>query len=149
MQIDDELARRLVAGVDKINEQHKEIFDFTNDLFCHCVGDDDAENKFFGETVISLVDLVVAHFKTEEDLMLETKLDVYEFVEHKKEHDEFVMTIEEYAIRFHATKGIDLLAFTGYAKWWIIGHIKRFDKKYVDYFNKITAGKGIKRMVVR
>ena len=146
--IDDKLAEKLEAGVTTINDQHKKIFDFTTDLFAHCIGDDDEENKYFGKTIEAAVVLVTTHFKTEEDLMLQTKFDVYEFVEHKREHDEFVSTIAEYIKRFQATGSVDLLTFASYAKWWVIGHIKRYDKKYVQYFNQITEGKGIARMNV-
>ena len=148
VNVNDELAVKLKTGVEKINDQHKKIFDFTNDLFAHCVGDDEEENRYFGEVIAGAIDLVIAHFKTEENLMFETKYTFYEYGEHKREHDEFIMTLEEYAIRFHGTGSIDLLAFASYAKWWVIGHIKRFDKRYVQYFNRITEGKSIEQMKV-
>ena len=148
MQIDDELTQKLEAGVKIINDQHKRIFDFTTDLFAHCVGNEEEENQYFGETIEDAVDLITAHFQTEEDLMLETKFDVHELIEHKKEHGEFVMTVAEYIKRFQETGDINLLTFAGYAKWWVISHIKHFDRRYVDYFNKITEGKGIEMMHV-
>jgi hemerythrin len=146
--VGDDLIGKLEAGVTTINDQHKKIFDFTTDLFAHCIGDDDEENQYFGKTIEDAVVLVTTHFRTEEDLMLETKFDVYEYVEHKREHNEFVSTVAEYVKRYHATGCVDLLTFASYTKWWVIGHIKRYDKKYVQYFNQITEGKGIDRMNV-
>ena len=146
--IDDKLVEMLKTGVATINDQHKKIFDFTTDLFAHCIGEDDEENHYFGKMIEAAVVLITTHFRTEEDLMLETRFDVYEFVEHKREHNEFVSTVAEYIKRFQSTGSIDLLTFASYAKWWVIGHIKRYDKKYVQYFNQITEGKGIDKMNV-
>ncbi|MDR2479191.1 MAG: hemerythrin domain-containing protein [Treponema sp.] len=144
----DELIERLEEGVKTINDQHKKIFDFTTDLFAHCVGDEAEENMYFQETIDEAVNLVVTHFKTEEALMLETKFPFYEFLEHKKEHDGFIVTVTDYVNQFHASGNINLLMFASYAKWWVIGHIKRHDSKYVTYFNQITADKGIEQMKV-
>ena len=148
MQVNDELAKKLEDGVKAINDQHKKLHDFVNDMFAHCVGNDDEENQYFGDTIEDVAGLITANFQTEEDLMAETKFDMYELVSHKKEHGEFVMTVAEYIKKFQATGYIDLLTFSSYTKWWFISHKKRFDKKYVDYFNKITEGRGIERMRV-
>ena len=148
MQVNDELAQKLEDGVKTINDQHKKIFDFATALFARCAGNDDEENHYFGETIEDAVGRITAHFQTEEGLMEETKFDMYEFANHKKEHGEFLKTVTEYIKKFQATGYIDLLTFSSYAKWWLISHIKRYDRKYVDYFNKITEGRGIQRMGV-
>ena len=148
MQVSDELIERLAEGVDLINEQHQRIFDFTTDLFAHCVGDEEAENEYFGATIEGAAELVVTHFKTEEELMTETKFPFYEYAEHKKEHDEFVFSVTKYMAEFRQSGNINLLMFASYAKWWVINHIKRHDKKYIVYFNKITEEQGITRMHV-
>jgi hemerythrin len=148
MQASDELIEKLEEGVKTINTQHRGIFDLTTDLFAHCVGDDEKENQYFGTIIQRAVELVVAHFRTEEDLMLETKFDVYEYIEHRREHEEFVSTVTGYVSQFNTTGCIDLLTFASYAKWWVISHIKRHDRKYVNYFNKITEGKGLEKMNV-
>jgi hemerythrin len=144
----DVLIEKLKEGVTTINDQHKKIFDFTTDLFAHCIGEEDEENQYFGATIDSAAELIVTHFKTEEVLMLETKFDVFEYTDHKKEHDEFVAGVTEYITRFKTSGSINLLMFASYAKWWVIGHIKRFDRKYIEYFNQITEGHDIERMKV-
>ena len=148
MQVNDELAQKLEDGVKTINDQHKKLLDFANAMFAQCAGNEEEENHYFGESIEGVVQLLAAHFQTEEDLMAETKFDMYEFVSHKKEHGEFVITVAEYIKKFQVTGYIDLLTFSSYAKWWLVGHIKRYDRKYVDYFNKITEGRGIQRMRV-
>jgi hemerythrin len=147
-EVSDELVERLEKGVKLINDQHKKIFDFTTDLFAHCVGDDGEENKYFAEMIAGAAELIVTHFQTEEELMLETKFPFYEYLEHKKEHDGFVTTITDYVGQFEQSGNVNLLMFASYAKWWVIGHIRRHDSKYVTYFNKITEDKDIERMNV-
>ncbi|MDR2553362.1 MAG: hemerythrin domain-containing protein [Treponema sp.] len=138
----------LKEGVKKINEQHRKIFDYTTDLFSHCTGDDAEENHYFAATIGAAATLVKTHFKTEEDLMIATKFQFFEYVDHKKEHEEFIATLVDNVKQFRTSGSINLLMFASYAKWWVINHIKRFDKKYVAYFNKITEGRGIEKMRV-
>jgi hemerythrin-like metal-binding protein len=148
LTVTDELIERLDQGVKIINSQHKKIMDLTTDLFAHCLGKEEEENQYFGSIMHSAADSVKEHFQTEEDLMLAAKFDVYEFSAHKREHAEFTATVAGYISRFQKSGRIDLLTFASYAKWWVIGHIKRHDKKYVDYFNKLTEGRGAVRMQV-
>ena len=148
MVVTDGLLEKLKEGVETINDQHKRIFDFTTDLFAHCIGEETEESQYFGATIGAATDLIVTHFKTEEELMLETKFDVFEYADHKKEHDGFVAGVTDYVTRFKASGTINLLMFASYAKWWVIGHIKRHDRKYINYFNKITEGQKIEKMRV-
>jgi hemerythrin-like metal-binding protein len=146
LTVTKELVEKLKQGVMLINDQHKKIFAYTTDLFAHCVGDEEDENKYFGASIKGAANLVVTHFKTEEELMLKTNFYFDLFADHKKEHAEFVTTIVSYMNDFKKTRNINLLMFASYAKWWVINHIKRHDKKYVEYFNKITEGYGIAKM---
>ena len=146
--VTDDLIEKLEEGVETINGQHQRIFDFTTDLFAHCVGDEEEENHYFGATIGEAAELIVTHFKTEEELMLATKFNVFEYAEHKKEHDGFVAGVTDYITRFQETGTINLLMFASYAKWWVIGHIKRHDRKYINFFNKITEAHGIEQMRV-
>ena len=146
LTVTDELIEKLVQGVKTINSQHKHILDLTTDLFAHCVGREEEENQYFGTIMHGAANFVKEHFQTEEDLMLATKFDVYEFSAHKREHAEFLATVAGYMTRFQKSGRIDLLTFASYAKWWVIGHIKRHDKKYIEHFNKITEGRSITRM---
>ena len=148
LEISTDIIEKMEEGVNLINDQHQKIFNFTTDLFSHCVGNDEEENQYFGETIAAAAELVKIHFQTEEKLMLETKFPFYAYVEHKKEHEEFISTVVEYIKRFEMTGCVDLLTFASYAKWWVIGHIKRHDRKYINYFNEITRGKGIAQMHV-
>lgn len=144
----EELTERLRKGVFLINDQHKKIFAFTADLFIHCIGNDDVENAYFGKVIGGAMGLVKTHFKTEEDLMLETKFAFPDYIEHKKEHEDFIAHLTDYVDRFRETGHIDLLMLSSYSRWWVINHIKRFDKNYIAFFNKITENKNIGKMAV-
>jgi hemerythrin len=146
MVVTDELVEQLEEGVETINEQHRRIFDFTTDLFAHCIGEEAEENEYFGAVIEEAAALIITHFRTEEELMLATKFDVFEYAAHKKEHDDFVAGVTDYINKFHASGAVNLLMFASYAKWWVIGHIKRYDSKYINYFNQITANHGIEQM---
>jgi putative two-component system response regulator len=148
MEMDAPLIEQLKAGVALINGQHQRIFDYTADLFIHCAGEEDEESKYFGKTIQDALDLVITHFKNEEELMLITRLDMFDYIEHKKEHEGFITAITGYINQFEKTGEVNLLQFASYAKGWVIDHIKQHDRKYVNYFNKITEGCGLEKMRV-
>jgi hemerythrin-like metal-binding protein len=141
-----ETAEKLRRGVALINDQHKRIFNYTTDLFAHCIGDEEKESEYFGSSIEAAAKLVVTHFKTEEDLMMATNFYFDALAAHKREHREFVETVVSYMNDFKATGSINLLMFASYAKWWVINHIKRFDNEYIAYFNKIAEGYNIAKM---
>jgi hemerythrin-like metal-binding protein len=148
LEIDGRLIEQLKKDVALMNGQYQQIFDYTADLFTRCVGDDDAENKYFGDTIHNALDLVTAHFKNEEELMLATKLDMFDYIEHKKEHEAFIIGITNYINQFEKTREVNLLRFSSYAKGWIIDHIKAHDRKYMNYFNRITKDSDEKTGVI-
>jgi putative two-component system response regulator len=148
MEMDESLVGKLKEGVALINEQHQRIFDYTADSFIHCVGEEDEENKYFGETIQNALELVITHFKNEEELMLATRMDMYDYIEHKKEHEGFITSLTGYINQFEKTGVVNLLQFAGFAKGWVIDHIKQHDRKYVNYFNRITEGWDIEKMRV-
>jgi hemerythrin-like metal-binding protein len=142
------LTEKMTQIVKLINEQHKKIFAYSTDLFGHCVGEEEEESEYFGATIYRATELVKNHFRTEEKLMLATKFDVFEFVNHKKEHDEFVSGVVGDIKNYEETGEVNLLMFASYVKWWVLRHIKYYDKKYVGFFNKLTEGYDIDKMRV-
>ncbi|MDR1099943.1 MAG: bacteriohemerythrin [Treponema sp.] len=127
------------VGVKLVDDQHKELLKLTNDLFNHCVGDEEAERTYFKKVINKAVDYVKVHFATEEKIMIATKFPGY--WEHKREHDAFVLTVVEQVRAFNDGKPFTLLTFTKFLKDWILTHIAVTDKKYFDYFKKIATRK--------
>jgi hemerythrin-like metal-binding protein len=145
---ENEKIKALETGVQIINNQHKKIAALTTELYTHVTGDDEAENQYFGETIQGTVDFFTSHFKAQEELMAVMDFPPGDCAQHKQEHGEFVSSIGEHITRFQQTKCADLLTVASYVKWWVLGHTKKQDKKYAEYFNKLVEGKGIEAMRV-
>jgi hemerythrin len=148
MELTPEEITRLVESVNLINDQHKKIFDLSNELFKFCTGDEDAESKYFGEVCNAAFDLVKTHFELEEELMLDTKFSLFLFMEHKKEHMGLIKTLTQYVNDYNEKGRVDLLSFASYVKWWVVRHIKGHDKLYVEHFNNIFEQYNIQKMHV-
>ena len=127
------------VGIKKIDEQHRELFKLTNDMFNHCVGDESAERAYFKEVIQKAVDYVKIHFSTEEKIMIKTKYPGY--YDHKKQHEAFIKSILENIKSFEEGKKFTLINFTRFLKEWILSHIAYIDKLYIEYFRQIALRK--------
>jgi hemerythrin len=121
------------VGINKIDEQHQELLKITNDLFNHCVGDEETEKAYLKKVIKGVVDYIKVHFSTEEKLMRQMGFPGYGG--HKKEHDVFVLTVVE-QVRNIEDKKFSLAPFTRFLKDWILAHIAVSDKQYAEYFKK-------------
>jgi len=90
-------------GVKIIDDQHKGLLDFVNDLFNHASGNEAEERAYFKEVIQQAVQYIKEHFQTEEKLMVSTKYQGY--AEHKKAHDEFTLTVIQSVKDFESGNG--------------------------------------------
>jgi hemerythrin len=127
------------VGIRLIDEQHKELLNLTNDLFNHCIGDEAAEKAYFAKVIHEAVNYVKIHFSTEEKIMLKTNFSGY--LDHKREHDAFVLMVVDQIQAFKEGKKFNLTVFTKFLKNWILTHIALKDKQYFDYFKKVATRK--------
>ncbi|MDR1143716.1 MAG: bacteriohemerythrin [Spirochaetaceae bacterium] len=127
------------VGIKLIDDQHKELLNLTNDLFNHCVGDDAEERAYFEKVIHEAVKYVKIHFATEEKIMRKTNFSG--FLDHKREHEAFVLTVVEQIQAFNEGKKFTLTAFTKFLKNWILTHIALQDKQYFEYFKKVATRK--------
>jgi hemerythrin len=127
------------VGIRLIDEQHKELLNLTNDLFNHCVGDEEAERAYFAKVIHEAVNYVKIHFSTEEKIMRKTNFGGY--LDHKREHDAFVLMVVEQVQAFNDGKKFNLTVFTKFLKNWILTHIALKDKQYFEYFKKVATRK--------
>jgi hemerythrin len=88
-------------GIKIIDDQHKGLLDFVNDLFSHSTGNERDELAYFREVIQQAVQYVKNHFQTEEKLMITTNYPGY--AEHKKAHDKF---------NHHLNLSLSVLVFT-------------------------------------
>ena len=126
-------------GIKLIDDQHKGFLDFVNDLFNHSTGKEDEERAYFKDVIQVAVSYIKTHFATEEKYMLATKFQGY--AEHKKEHDEFILTVVQFVKDFEAGKRLVLEKFAYFLKDWVLSHVAGMDILYAQYFKKIATRK--------
>ena len=114
-------------GNEKIDEQHRELFDLVNSLIASCDGDDDTET--IKKTLLFLVDYTLKHFNDEETLQKENNYPEYE--KHKKLHDDFKTVVVNLVHRFSVSgssaelsKDVKKIVIK-----WLVKHIMNEDKK--------------------
>jgi hemerythrin len=126
-------------GIKIIDDQHKGLLDFVNDLFNHSTGNERDELAYFKKVIHQAVQYIKEHFATEEKMMIATKFPGYR--EHKKTHDEFTLTVVKSVQDFESGKRLVLVKFAYFLKDWVLTHIAVMDVKYAAYFKKIATRK--------
>jgi len=124
-------------GIKLIDDQHKGLIGFVNDLFNHSNGKEDEERAYFKSVIQTAVSYAKIHFATEEKFMRTTKFQGY--AEHKKVHDEFILTVVQTVKDFEAGKRLVLEKFAYFLKNWILSHVAGMDVLYAQYFKNFTA----------
>ena len=127
------------VGIKEIDDQHKELLDLVNDLFTHSSGNEREERAYFKEVIHGAVSYVKTHFATEEKLLLSMKFPGY--AEHKKTHDEFVLTIVKAVKDFESGKRLVLEKFAYFLKDWVLSHVATMDTQYAQYVRKMPTQK--------
>ena len=127
------------VGVKLIDDQHKGLMELVNDMFNHVTGNDEEERAYFTSIIQKAVQYVKVHFDTEEKIMIQTNFPGY--LEHKKAHDSFVLTVVEQIKNFEAGKRLTLSDFIKFLKEWILTHIAIMDKQYFRYLKQIATRK--------
>ncbi|WP_111858178.1 bacteriohemerythrin [Acinetobacter sp. CFCC 10889] len=113
------------TGIEVIDDQHKRILDYINDLQNVDVVSDRAQIK---EILDNIIDYTQSHFTFEESLQEEAN---YKYrVPHKRVHDLFIKRIEGYRQDFQDGKSIENELSEVLAKW-LINHIQHDDADYV------------------
>ena len=125
------------VGVKLIDDQHKELLNLVNDMFNHVTGNEEEEREYFSRIIQQAVQYVKVHFSTEEKIMIHTKFPGY--LEHKKAHESFILTVVENIKKFDSGKRLILADFTKFLKEWVLTHIAIMDKKYFTHFKSIAT----------
>lgn len=115
----------LDTGIDVIDQQHRRIVDFINDLEAAQVMKD---KKKIREVINDCVDYTLSHFAFEESLQEEAG---YQYCKpHKKVHELFTRKVSEYQERMQLGDDISEELHAMLARW-LVNHIKRDDADYV------------------
>ena len=129
----------LACGIKLIDDQHKHLVDLVNQMFSHVTGNEEQENIYFNKIILEAVNYIKVHFSTEEKIMRTTGFSGYG--EHKRAHDNFILTIAKIATDSSSGKRLSLYAFTKFLKDWILSHIAVMDKQYFVYLKHIATHK--------
>ena len=113
------------TGIDVIDDQHKRILDFINEI-------EDVneltDRQRIKQILNNIIDYTQSHFTFEESLQEEAD---YKYrVPHKRVHDLFIKRIAEYRDRFEAGHSIEKELHEVLSKW-LINHIQHDDADYV------------------
>jgi len=126
-------------GVKVVDDQHKGLLDFVNDLFNHANGKEEEERTYFNAVITKALEYIKLHFQTEEKLMMMTRFPGY--AEHKKAHDDFKLTVIKSVKDYDSGKQLVLEKFASFLKDWVLTHIAVVDRKYAEYFKRIATRK--------
>ncbi|WP_408956437.1 bacteriohemerythrin [Natroniella sp. ANB-PHB2] len=122
-------------GIEKIDQQHQELFNRLNSFLDVVRNDEELENKIeeLEETLDFMGQYVVVHFDSEEKIQQEYNYPYYE--EHKDVHDRFKKEIIKFKEEFEADKYNEdlIMEFSGKLLTWLINHVADEDQKIADY----------------
>ena len=122
------------TGIDVIDDQHKRILDYINEIVEINDGTDRARVK---QILDNIIDYTQSHFTFEESLQEEAGYNYR--VPHKRVHDLFIKKIESYRDRFEMGQSIEGELHEVLSKW-LINNIQRDDADYVGAVKENMMG---------
>jgi hemerythrin len=123
------------VGIELIDDQHKELVRMTNELSLGCQKGGSEAEIYFMKVIQGAVKYVKTHFTTEEIIM--DRLKYPEYLEHKKEHEEFVAEVLRDVKAFESGGKLVPLEFAQFLQKWVLNHIAKSDKRYATFFEEL------------
>ncbi len=122
------------TGIDVIDDQHKRILDYINEIV---EISDHTDKDRIKQILDNIIDYTQSHFTFEESLQEEAD---YKYrVPHKRVHDLFIKKIESYRDRFQMGHSIEAELHEVLSKW-LINHIQHDDADYVGAVKENMMG---------
>ena len=127
-------SKDLDTGFAVIDNQHRRIVDYINDLYEARTSGDKKED--IGKIIDELIEYTLSHFTFEESMQEEAR---YPYLKaHKKVHDLFAKRVAEYRERFRLGEDVSE-ELNNLLVSWLFNHIKRDDADYVASFRENLA----------
>ena len=126
----------LSVGVELFDNDHKELILIANRL--HDSITVRAQEAVLSSLLNDLLKYTIFHFGHEEGYMIQYGYPEYE--KHKDEHEGLVRKVEDYIEQVGSGKTSISLSLMGFLKEWLVNHIMKSDRDYMDFFAK----KGVK-----
>jgi hemerythrin-like metal-binding protein len=124
------------VGVEKIDRQHRHLFEIINKLIGHSGTSKDP--GLVSETLTEMLNYAKEHFSTEEELM--QKYGYPEIEQHREQHIYFFKTTAELSINALNKQSMVSDEIIEFLKMWLTLHILKCDMKYKEFFKaKIPA----------
>jgi len=128
------------TGDEKVDTQHKCLFELLNVLVDQCV--DGCNTEKLHDTLEFLVNYTIQHFCDEESLQRLYNYPGYK--EHKQMHEDFKIVVGDLVKRFTESGsswelGDDVNKVIVH---WLIGHIRNEDRKIGEHIKSISVGQG-------
>ena len=136
----------LELGIEVIDEQHKRIFDYLEQID-HAIETGDTQEVH--DVVQGVLDYTQSHLTFEEGLMEQAGYPCLDA--HRKVHQAFAARIQR--LERDLKQGRDTMAVARKVRsdlgLWLMNHIRRDDQDYVKHVKPIVAGSWIKRWRTR
>jgi hemerythrin len=116
------------VGIEKIDDQHRELLDMANNLCLGCRKEDGPAKVFFQLTIHEVVNFLKYHFSTEEQILEDIRYP--DIAAHKQQHDAFIKRIFDTVEQMEQS---NIQHFTHQMRNMIIIHMTLIDKKYATY----------------
>lgn len=120
------------TNVEKIDEQHKKLFEIGNRLY-ELIKNDLVIDKYdrIMDIIAELKNYTVFHFQFEENYMVE--IGYKKFLSHKVQHDDFIKKFNDIDFKkIDHSQDKYMLDLMSFIYEWIDGHILGTDMQYVE-----------------
>ena len=122
-----------VFGIQKIDEQHKKIFEIINRLY-DLFNNKELDQLVIDQTIKELADYAIYHFQVEEQYFMEFGYEKMD--EHIRIHDQYRAKIEEWRKRYDESKDRTIFfEISNFLQDWWNWHINHTDREYVPFLN--------------
>lgn len=131
----------LSIGIDVIDNQHRRIVDYLNELD---VAHKNQDSDKVTEILMGLIDYTISHFAFEESLMDKAGYPISD--SHKKVHEAFTSHVNKYKERHENGEDISRQLMSD-LQIWLTNHIKNDDRDYTPYVQKVLNRGWIGKML--
>lgn len=118
------------VNIKEIDDQHRLLVNMINDL-CSAM-EAGKEKELLEDLIKRLSSYALVHFGREEHYFDQFKYPDAD--SHKHEHNHFETKIAEFEQDFKKGRGTVYMDILNYLSNWLVGHIKRSDRKYAPLF---------------
>ncbi len=124
----------LKIGVEKVDNQHKEIFKRLEKLFDAC--SEGKGDKEVMHLIEFLENYVIEHFRDEEELQIRSKYP--EFTAHKKEHTSFFADVQNFKglLKNGSNQKNYVLQIHQLVSQWLVDHISNTDRAFGVFYRQ-------------